>query len=190
MKRVLLFGSDKLGWKMDVSDSDEYDSDELNEAYEEAWGGLKDGTVTCLNPDGTFRCPYSPSRKKQIYRYSEIYQHAEAVGKGNRGPVVAGKHIALREYLEKDMAARAQPQVQRELHLQQDIAPRVDSEDVDKRVYPWMGILQNIRSPSESFRIGAWAADIKEKLKVPCIPTLDILNLGEFRHLCCMILLQ
>jgi len=179
---------------MDVSDSDDYDSDELNEAYEEALGGLKDGTVTCLSSDGTFRCPYSPSRKKQTYRYSEIYQHAQAVGKGKRGPVAAGKHIALREYLEKDMAARTQPQVQRELHLQQDVAPRVDSKDEDKRVYPWMGILQNIdihtRSPIESFRIGASAADVKEKLKVLGIPAPDILRLGELRHLCCMIVLQ
>lgn len=179
---------------MDVSDSDDYDSDELNEAYEEAWVGLKDGTVTCLNPDGTFRCPYSPARKKQNYKYSEIYQHAESVGKGNRGSVAAGKHVALREYLEKELAAKAPPQVQREMHWLQDIAPRVDSEDLDKRVYPWMGILQNIdiqtRSPSESFRIGAWAADIKEKLKVPSVPALDILNLGELRHLCCMIAVQ
>lgn len=154
---------------MDVSDSDDYDSDELNEAYEAALGGLKDGTVTYENSDGTFRCPYSPSRKKQTYKYSEIYQHADAVGKGQRGSVAAGKHIALREYLVKDMAARAQPQVQREFHCQQDVAPRVDSGDVEKRVFPWMGILQNIdtqpRRPSESFRIGAWAADIKEKLK-------------------------
>jgi len=181
MKRAFLFyliGADKVGWKMDVSDSDDYDSDELNEAYEEAWGRLKDGTVTCLNCDGTFRCPYSPSRKKQTYRYNEICQHAEAVGKGNRGPVAAGKHIALSEYLVKDFAERAQPQAQRESHFQQDVAPRVDNEDVDKRVYPWMGILQNIdiqtRSPSESFRIGALAVSIKEKLKVPIIPAVFI----------------
>lgn len=168
---------------MDVSDSDDYDSDELNEAYEEAWGGLKDGTVTCLNSDGTFRCPYSPSRKKQTYRYNEIYQHAEAVGKGNRGPVAAGRHIALSEYLVKDFSERAQPQAQRESHFQQDVAPRVDSEDVDKRVYPWMGILQNIdiqtRSPSESFRIGAWAVSIKEKLKDFNPESVKVLHDGE-----------
>lgn len=152
---------------MDVSESDDYDSDELNEAYEEAWGNLKDGSVACLNDDGTFRCPYSPSRKKRTYKYNEILQHAEAVSKGSRGPAMAGKHVALKEYLEKDMAERAPPQVQRQFHMHQDVAPRVDSEALDKRVYPWMGILQNItRSPSESLRIGARAADIKEKLKV------------------------
>jgi len=153
---------------MGDSGSDEYDSDEVNEAYEEAKASLQDGTVKCVNSDGTFRCPYSPGRKKQDYKYSEILQHAVGVGKGKRGPVPAGKHRALREYLENEMASRAKPQAERVVHLQQSIPSRKDVED--KRVYPWMGILQNIENQSrrsgDNFRIGAGAAEIKEKLKV------------------------
>lgn len=111
---------------MDVSDSDHYDSDEVNEAYEEAWGNLKDGSITCLNLEGTFRCFYSPSRKKRTYKYTQILQHAEAVSKGSRGPGMAGKHVALKEYLEKDMAEKAPSLVQRQFHIMhQDVAPRV-----------------------------------------------------------------
>jgi hypothetical protein len=162
---------------MGDSDSEGYNSDEVNEAYEEAKVGLQDGTIACLNSDGTFRCPFSPGRKKQDYKYYEIFQHADGVGKGNRGPVTVGKHRALTAYLKKDMAERAQPQAERILHLQQDIPSRVDSED--KRVYPWMGILQNIdnhtRRAGDGFRTGAGAAAIKEKLKV-----LSILVLNHF----------
>ena len=164
---------------MGDTDSEDYDSDELNEAYEEAWEGLKDETVKCVNSDGTFRCPYSPSRKKRDYKHNEIYQHAVAVSQGNRGPVIAGKHCALRDYL----VAMAQPQEQRVSHWQQDIPPRVDSKDEDKRVCPWMGILRNIdiqtQGPNENFRIGAWAADIKEKLKVTSISALDMSHISE-----------
>jgi len=161
---------------MSDSDSDAYDSDEVNEAYEEAEASLKDGIIKCVNSDGTYRCPFSPGRKKQDYKYSEILQHAVGVGKGKRGPVPTGKHRALREYLEKDMAAKAQPQAERVVHLQQIIPSRVDIEE--KRVCPWMGILQNIeiqsRRAGDDFRVGAGAAEIKEKLKVfitssPCL---------------------
>lgn len=161
---------------MGDTDNDDYDTDEMNEAYEEAWAGLKDGTVVWKNSDGTFRCPYSPSRKKRDYKHNEIYQHAVGVAKGNRGPVMAGKHCALSEYL----AAMSQPQAQRISYWQQDIPLRVDSEDEDKRVCPWMGILQNIDiqtdSLNENFRIGTWAAGIKEKLEVISISVLEVLK--------------
>lgn len=153
---------------MDEPDSDDYDSDEMNEAFDLAWTGLKNGSLKCLNSDGTFRCPYSPGRKKQNYVYSELHQHAVGVGKGERGPVAAGNHRALQKYLEQDMAARAHPQAERVIHLQQEVPSRVDNDD--KRVRPWMGILQNIdnrtRRPADQFRIGPGAADIKEHLRV------------------------
>ncbi|XP_024392387.1 protein INVOLVED IN DE NOVO 2 isoform X2 [Physcomitrium patens] len=152
---------------MDEPDSDDYDSDEMNEAFDLAWTGLKNGSLKCLNSDGTFRCPYSPGRKKQNYVYSELHQHAVGVGKGERGPVAAGNHRALQKYLEQDMAARAHPQAERVIHLQQEVPSRVDNDD--KRVRPWMGILQNIdnrtRRPADQFRIGPGAADIKEHLR-------------------------
>ena len=75
--------SDRFSRKMADSDSDEYDSDEVNKAYEEAKASLQDRTVKCVNSDGTFRCPYSPGRKKQDYKYSEILQHAVGVVKGS-----------------------------------------------------------------------------------------------------------
>lgn len=171
-------GSDSEGY-----DSEELDFDELTEAHGEASAGLKDGTLKFANVDGTFRCPYSPARKKQDYKYREILQHAVGVGAGHRGPVAAGQHRALREYLEKDVAARAQPQAERPLHLQlqQNVPCRVDSEE-KRMFYPWMGILQNIDnrtiSPTDGSRIGPCAADIKEKLKVPTTLCWDICKLS------------
>ncbi|KAG0619333.1 hypothetical protein M758_4G132100 [Ceratodon purpureus] len=153
---------------MGDSDSEEHDSDEVNEAFEEAKAGLQGGTLTCFNSNGTYRCPFSPGRKKQNYKYNDLHQHAVGVGKGNRGPVAVGRHRALVAYLDsKHMAGRAQPQAERRVYLQQDIPPRLDCED--KRVFPWMGILQNIdnhtRRSEDGFRTGAGAAAIKEKLK-------------------------
>jgi hypothetical protein len=50
-----------------------------------------------------------------------------------------------------------------------------------------MGILQNIdiqtQTPNENFRIGAWAADIKEKLQVPSISVLDVSKISEHLYL-------
>ena len=164
-----------LSLKMSDSDREGYDSGEMEEAYEEAKVGLQDGTMTCSNSDGTFRCPFSPGRKKQAYKYHEILQHADGVGNGNRGPEVIGRHRALTAYLKNDMAEKAQPQAERIVHLQQRIPSRVDRDD--RRVYPWMGILQNIdnhtRRPGDGFRIGAGSADIKENLKVFSILVLN-----------------
>lgn len=151
-----------------MSDSDDYDSDDFNEAFEKSKAEINDGKLKVVNADGTFRCPFSPSRKKQAYKYHELMQHAVGVGKGKRGATKAGNHQALVEYLKKDKKDMAQPQAERVLHLQQDIPPRIDNEE--KKVTPWMGILQNIeiqgRRAEDGFKNGAGAADIKEKLKV------------------------
>lgn len=153
-----------------MSDSDDYDSEDFNEAFEKSKAEIKEGTLKVVNADGTFRCPFSPNRKKQTYKYHEILQHAVGVGKGTRtrGAIKAGNHQALAEYLKTDKKDMAQPQAERVLHLQQDIPRRHDNEE--KKVCPWMGILENIeiqaRRAEDGFKIGAGAADIKEKLKV------------------------
>lgn len=160
---------------MEDPDSEEYDSDEVNEAFEQAWEGIQSGQYRCLNADNTFRCPFSPGRKKQDYKYHELLQHARGVAVGKRGPAAAGKHRAIVKYLKEDKKDMAQPQAERTIFLEQEVPRRIDSDD--KRVRPWMGILQNIdnhtRMPND-FRIGAGGADIKVHLKVPSIPILIV----------------
>ena len=152
---------------MDSDDDDLIDSDEVIDAEFRAEKDIQSGVLKVLNSDETFRCPFSPGRKKQDYKYSEILQHAEGVSKGGRGPTATGNHRALVKYLKKEMAVRAQPQAERNIFLEQSMPPRVEKED--KLVCPWMGILQNINNrtrTSGGFRIGPGRADIKEKIKV------------------------
>jgi hypothetical protein len=33
---------------------------------------IKEGKLKVLNSDGTFRCPFSPNKRKQSYKFSEI----------------------------------------------------------------------------------------------------------------------
>lgn len=152
---------------MDFDDDNLMDSDEELDAEIRATMDIQDGVLKVLNSDETFRCPFSPGRKKQDYKYSEILQHAEGVSKGGRGPTATGNHRALVKFLKKEMAVRAQPQAERNIFLEQSIPPRVEKED--RLVCPWMGILQNIDNRTrtgDGFRTGPGRADIKEKLKV------------------------
>ncbi len=57
---------------------------EAEEFEEQAIQDIKEGKLKVLNSDGTFRCPFSPNKKKQSYKFSEILQHAEGVQKGKR----------------------------------------------------------------------------------------------------------
>lgn len=165
---------------MDFDDEleSDYESDEAENAETKAQEGLRSGTLKVENSDGTFRCPFSPSKKKQDYRYSEIFQHAQGVSKGKRGGVAAGNHRALLTYLKDNLAARAQPQAERNLHLEQAVPARFDRND--KLVCPWMGILANIdnhdRRKGDNFRIGPGGADIKEKLMVTICTSICLLS--------------
>uniref|UniRef100_A0A0E0JE08 Factor of DNA methylation 1-5/IDN2 domain-containing protein n=1 Tax=Oryza punctata TaxID=4537 RepID=A0A0E0JE08_ORYPU len=68
--------------------SDEGDSEDDSEAesdYEEkSYGLLRSGNHRVRNPDGTFRCPFCPGKKKQDYKLKDLLQHADGIGASSK----------------------------------------------------------------------------------------------------------
>jgi hypothetical protein len=140
---------------------------EAEEFEEQAIQDIKEGKLKVLNSDGTFRCPFSPNKKKQSYKFSEILQHAEGVQKGKRGMEAACKHQALLIHLKEDHKEQAQPQAEQIIYLDQTIPSRVEKP---RFVVPHMGILLNIKNTdtcADGFIKVQAKGEIKDKLKVP-----------------------
>uniref|UniRef100_A0A0D9UWQ1 Factor of DNA methylation 1-5/IDN2 domain-containing protein n=1 Tax=Leersia perrieri TaxID=77586 RepID=A0A0D9UWQ1_9ORYZ len=65
----------------DGDDSDDEDDSEAESDYEEkSYGLLRSGNRRVRNPDGTFRCPFCPGKKKQDYKLKDLLQHADGIG--------------------------------------------------------------------------------------------------------------
>jgi hypothetical protein len=140
---------------------------EAEEFEEQAIQDIKEGKLKVLNSDGTFRCPFSPNKRKQCYKLSEILQHADGVQKGKQGMEAAGKHQALLRHLKEDHKERAQPQAEWIIYLDQTIPSRVEKP---RFVIPHMGILlifKNTDTCADEFHQGPGQGEIKDKLKVP-----------------------
>ncbi|KQK07269.1 factor of DNA methylation 1 [Brachypodium distachyon] len=66
---------------MDEDSSDGEDDSEAESDYEDkSYGLLKSGNHRVRNPDGTFRCPFCPGKKKQAYKLKDLLQHADGIG--------------------------------------------------------------------------------------------------------------
>ena len=156
------------------SDNDDYSNsdDEETEVYEQkVQEGIQNGVLVVKNPDDTYKCPLSPGKKKQSYKYRELLAHATTIASGKKGPEKVGGHRALMKYLQAELGDKPMiPQAERVLYLEQTVPKR---EVVTRLLAPWMGILVNIdnsRTNDKGFRVAAGAADIKEKFKVTGLP--------------------
>uniref|UniRef100_A0A7I4CCJ2 Factor of DNA methylation 1-5/IDN2 domain-containing protein n=1 Tax=Physcomitrium patens TaxID=3218 RepID=A0A7I4CCJ2_PHYPA len=179
-------------WDESDSDGDDHsDSDsEDTELYEEiVWEGLRNKTIVVKNGDNTYRCPLSPGRKKQSYKYRELLAHATGVATGKKGPVKAGGHRAVMKYLLAELGDRPMiPQAERILYLDQVVPKRKGR--ATRLLAPWMGILVNIdnsRTNENGFRLAPGPAEIKEKFKGTALLTFrsDIRGLEDaqaFEH--------
>lgn len=168
------------------SEDDSYSNsdDEETEAQEEKIAeGIRNGSLVVKNGDGTYKCPLSPGRKKQSYKYRELLAHATQIASGKKGPEKVGGHRALKAFLlaelgDKPMVAQAE----RVLYLEQPVPTR--DATATRLLAPWMGILVNIdnsRTNDKGFRLAAGAADIKEKFKVCAV---FICSLSRRLHAC------
>lgn len=108
---------------------------------------LKTGKLSIQNPDGSFRCPFCPNRKKQDYQYNEILNHATGVeASPARSIIDSSSHRALATFLRTDVP---KPLTTKE----QDKNPNSDADDScntddperdDRFVYPWTGVIGNL----------------------------------------------
>ncbi|XP_062193007.1 factor of DNA methylation 1-like [Phragmites australis] len=69
----------------DSSDDPDEDDSEAESDYEEkSYGLLRSGKHRVRNPDGTFRCPFCPGKKKQDYKLKDLLQHADGIGASSK----------------------------------------------------------------------------------------------------------
>ncbi|KAL8531467.1 hypothetical protein ACS0TY_008165 [Phlomoides rotata] len=120
----------------DISDS------ELEEYIDRCYGQLKDETQKVKFSDVLFRCPYCPGKKKLVYAFKDLLQHAIDVGKGsqNRDIKHKGKHLGLVKYMKNDLNQEDISSILAGLTLE---PPQVNGVN-ELFVYPWMGILANV----------------------------------------------
>lgn len=79
----------------------------VDTSYEE----LKNGSHNLKTSDVTFICPYCP-RRKQVYLYRELLEHAYMVGRSSsekRSARERANHLALVKYLENDLIIMDDP---------------------------------------------------------------------------------
>ncbi|CAH9142741.1 unnamed protein product [Cuscuta epithymum] len=127
-----------------MSSSDE-ESDlsesEINDYKEKPYEELRSGKFKVKGPNGCLRCPFCAGKKKQDYKYKDLLQHATGVGKGsaNRRLIQKANHLALAQYLEKDLADEAEPLPERAVQ-----PVHVASEQNNLYCWPWIGIVVNV----------------------------------------------
>ncbi|MQL85953.1 hypothetical protein Taro_018467 [Colocasia esculenta] len=157
-------------------DSD-YDSDEeseltdseIDEAVEKSYVELKTGYPRIRNPAGTLRCPFCAGKKKQDYRYNDLLQHATGVGTSHKGSIKhRANHLAFAKFLKTDMADAAGPS---QAAASQE-EPQSKTNEEDKFVWPWMGIIVNVP-------IGSAGAQLEDQLPEFKISNVYRLQCGD-----------
>ncbi|KAI9089491.1 hypothetical protein K1719_029096 [Acacia pycnantha] len=132
---------------MDISSEEESDisESEIDDYKDKPYEQLRAGNYKVKNANGTLRCPFCAGKKKQDYKFKDLLQHASGVGKGsaNRSAKQKANHLALAKYLETDLSGEAE-QVQKPTLPKPASQPQQD----DLYVWPWTGIMVNIKDKS------------------------------------------
>jgi hypothetical protein len=69
-----------LGGPAAEDSSDEDDSEAESDYEEKSFALLRSGKHQVRYPDGTFRCPFCPGKKKRDYKLKDLLQHADGIG--------------------------------------------------------------------------------------------------------------
>ncbi|KAF9613333.1 hypothetical protein IFM89_007062 [Coptis chinensis] len=125
-------------------DSDISES-EIECHIEKPYAELKSGKHKVKNPNATLRCPFCLGKKKQDYRYKELYQHAHGVGKSSssRSAKEKANHLALAKYLEEYLACEPGPS---EVMVKPESGTKILEQDL--LVWPWVGVIVNVFTES------------------------------------------
>ncbi|KAE9584516.1 hypothetical protein Lal_00021747 [Lupinus albus] len=135
---------------MDYSSEDDSDisESEIEDYAQKPYEQIKAGKYKVKSLNGSLRCPFCAGKKKQDYKYKDLYQHASGVGKGsaNRSAKQKANHLALAKYMEIDLASEAE-ETQAPDHLPQAVNQPLPQDEL--YVWPWMGIIVNVQSKSD-----------------------------------------
>lgn len=128
--------------RMGISSDEEAEisESEIEDYSETPYLLLKNGNYK-VKVNGQLRCPFCSGKKKQDYKYKELFAHASGVSKGsaNRSALQKANHLALAKYLENELAGDAEPVPRPPVPQLDETEPNPD----DVYVWPWMGIVVN-----------------------------------------------
>jgi len=143
------------GEASEISDS------EIDEYEDKSYNCLKMGELQVKISDNSYKCPFCAGKKKQDYRYKELFQHATGVGSSsNRGAKVKANHRALANFLKNDVA-ESSPSLQLMVIETEPSKPKEE----DRFVFPWMGVLVNVPTEYKNGRhVGESGTRQKEQL--------------------------
>lgn len=128
--------------RMGISSDEESEisESEIDDYSETPYLLLQNGSYK-VKVNGQLRCPFCSGKKKQDYKYKELYAHASGVSKGSasRSAKQKANHLALAKYLENELAGHAEP-------VPPPPVPQLDETEPnpgDVYVWPWMAIVVN-----------------------------------------------
>ncbi|KAL1205572.1 Factor of DNA methylation 5 [Cardamine amara subsp. amara] len=126
----------------------EISESEIDVYSEKPYKLLKKGDYK-VKVKGTFRCPFCAGKKKQDYKYKELFAHASGVAKGSssRNAKQKANHFALAKYMENELADDTDvPRLQ----ITSSSSKQSQADVIEIYVWPWMGIVINpVRRPDD-----------------------------------------
>ncbi|KAJ0962431.1 hypothetical protein J5N97_030259 [Dioscorea zingiberensis] len=140
----------------DLSDSD------IDEYEARSYMNLKSGNPKVKRLSDIYRCPFCVGKKKLVYGYKDLLQHAIGVGSSNRSGKVKANHRALANFMENDISVTVPsiPQL-----ADEDKRPLPTPKPAKKFVWPWTAILVNIPTEWKNGQVvGESGSKLKERL--------------------------
>lgn len=177
----------------DISES------EMSEYEEKSYEELKNGSHNVRISDEGFNCPYCPSKKrKRDYLYQELLQHASGVGQSSSNKRTArdkANHLALAKYLEKDLVTvdggGSSKRVDGDSSKCENGPSKIeddegddDSSDQDEKfVWPWIGIVVNIPTTrlEDGRCVGASGSKLRNEYREKGFNPIRVNPLWNFR---------
>lgn len=110
------------------SEETDLSESELEEYKYKYYKKLKGGDLKVKISNSAYRCPFCPAEKKVDYPYKELLRHASEICRSrSRGVREVAQHLALEKYINRYLTVK-------------------DQSDDQLFVYPWVGIVANIKT--------------------------------------------
>ncbi|KAK1312017.1 hypothetical protein QJS10_CPA07g00183 [Acorus calamus] len=144
------------------SEDSEFSESEMEKIEEKVLAQLKADSSKVKNPNGTFRCPFCLGKKKQDYKYNELFQHATGIGASKKRGKERAPHLALATYMKTMLADEVGPSQPKNvvpkppptnkfhhkpLPTNSDEPNGEENLEPEKEelfVWPWTGVLVNV----------------------------------------------
>ncbi|KAH6789350.1 hypothetical protein C2S51_004356 [Perilla frutescens var. frutescens] len=166
--------SDLSEGETDISES------ELEEYADSCCAQLKESNQILKVSDDDYKCPYCTRKKKHVFRFKDLLQHAAGVSQGSsrRKAKDRGRHLGLKKYMQEltdeKSSSTASEMDDRALH------ESYDSNEL--YVWPCMGIVANIPIQRKNGRsVGESGSKLRDALTKEGFNPVKVHPLWKFR---------